>query len=83
VIIHDNEAIDDYPFIFHQEVHAIGDNVLVFILFQQWLPFQVSSSKELRILRDKGRHDLKLNQLALILVGGDAYAQWLRHNTNL
>ncbi len=75
MIMHDNEAINNYPFIFRQEVHAGNNDVFVFILLQQLFPFQVGGSKELRILSDEGGHGLKLRQVGLTSVVGDAYAQ--------
>ena len=70
--MHNDKAIDDYPFIFYQEGHAGGDDVFIFIGSQQWLPFQISGSEELWILRDESRHGLKLREVVLIPVVGDA-----------
>jgi hypothetical protein len=72
VVIHNDKAVNDYPLVPHEKIQAAGDDIFVFIWLKKWLPFQIGSGKELRILRDKGRHGLKLREVVLISVVGDA-----------
>jgi hypothetical protein len=69
---HQQRRENDYPLVPHEKIQAAGDDIFVFIWLKKWLPFQIGSGKELRILRDKGRHGLKLREVVLISVVGDA-----------
>jgi hypothetical protein len=66
VVIHNDKAVNDYPLVPHEKIQAAGDDIFVFIWLKKWLPFQIGSGKELRIVRDKGRHGLKLREVVLI-----------------
>ena len=50
MVAHNDKPIDQYSFLGGQKIKAIGNNVFVSILFQQWLPLKACYGYELWVL---------------------------------